>query len=253
MSNDYDDRDRNFSYDRDIRNPRNVAERGRYWRSAGTGAAYGLPYRDSYGNAGRSYDYRDRDEALTRGGRLQTGSRGYGYDEADLYRNSVDDYWPGRWDAYRSYSTPYDNCHARNRYAGERDWWDRASDEVASWFGSDEAEARRRMDAARDGEFRGRGPRGYQRSDSRITEDINDRLTDQPYLDATDIEVSVSNGEVTLSGKVGNRYDKRRAEDIADSVSGVTHVQNNLRVNQAETSSSASGLSINRSAARAVK
>ena len=84
------------------------------------------------------------------------------------------------------------------------------------------------------GQRRGRGPRGYKRSDERIREDVNDRLSDDHFLDASDIEVSVSNGEVTLSGTVNSRADKRRAEDIAESVSAVTHVQNSLRVNRGE-------------------
>jgi hypothetical protein len=70
-------------------------------------------------------------------------------------------------------------------------------------------------------EHRGRGPCGYKRSDDRIREDVNDRLTDDPWIDASDIEVSVSSAEVTLDGTVNNRSDKRRAEDIAESVSGV--------------------------------
>ncbi|MCB5177061.1 BON domain-containing protein [Microvirga lenta] len=77
---------------------------------------------------------------------------------------------------------------------------------------------------------RGRGPRNYRRSDERIQDDVNQRLTDDPYLDASDIEVLVRDQEVTLSGMVHSRLDKRRAEDIAESVSGVAHVQNNLRV-----------------------
>jgi BON domain len=40
----------------------------------------------------------------------------------------------------------------------------------------------------------------------------------------------VSSGEVTLSGMVNSRDEKRRAEDLAENVSGVRHVQNNLRV-----------------------
>ncbi|MCA1603460.1 MAG: BON domain-containing protein, partial [Acidobacteria bacterium] len=67
-----------------------------------------------------------------------------------------------------------------------------------------------------------------------IKEDVNDRLSDHDYLDASDVEVSVDNSEVTLSGTVNGRYEKRLAEDIAESVSGVTHVQNNLRVSQSQ-------------------
>ncbi len=107
---------------------------------------------------------------------------------------------------------------------------------MASWFGNDDA-ARRREQDARQGDqgaqhHRGRGPKGYTRSDDRIREDVNDRLTDDPYVDASEVEVSVSNCEVTLTGTVDSREAKRRAEDCAERVSGVTHVQNNLRVQQ---------------------
>lgn len=61
---------------------------------------------------------------------------------------------------------------------------------------------------------------------------MNDRLTDDPHIDASEIDVSVSNREVTLNGTVNSRFEKRHAEDLAESVSGVGHVQNNLRVQQ---------------------
>jgi osmotically-inducible protein OsmY len=85
-------------------------------------------------------------------------------------------------------------------------------------------------DDARPGDHRGRGPKGYARSDERIREDVSDRLTDDPHVDASEVEVTVQDREVTLSGTVNSRFEKRHAEDIAESVSGVTHVQNNLRV-----------------------
>jgi hypothetical protein len=80
-------------------------------------------------------------------------------------------------------------------------------------------------------DYRGLGPRGYTRSDERIREDVCDRLSDDPLVDASDVEVSVSHSEITLSGTVSSREQKRRAEDCADDVPGVMHVQNNLRVN----------------------
>ncbi len=111
-----------------------------------------------------------------------------------------------------------------------RGFVDRAGDEVRSWFGDEGAERRRAMD-----EHRGKGPKGYQRSDARIEEDVNDRLSDDPALDASNITVLVKESEVTLSGFVSSRYDKRRAEDIAEDISGVRHVQNNLRVNMSSS------------------
>lgn len=72
-----------------------------------------------------------------------------------------------------------------------------------------------RMDRERGGYY-GRGPRGYTRSDERIREDVCDRLCDDPFVDASDMEVNVNNGEVTLTGTIESRDDKRRAEGIAE-------------------------------------
>jgi hypothetical protein len=80
------------------------------------------------------------------------------------------------------------------------------------------------------GPFSGRGPRGYQRTDERLREDVCERLTQDPWIDASDLEVTVRGGEVTLSGAVRDRGDKRHAEDLAERVSGVREVHNNLRV-----------------------
>jgi osmotically-inducible protein OsmY len=76
----------------------------------------------------------------------------------------------------------------------------------------------------------GKGPRGYIRSDQRIREYVGDLLTDNDSLDASAIDVQVEAGEVTLDGTVDTRIAKRHAEDLIDRVSGVKHVQNNLRV-----------------------
>lgn len=88
---------------------------------------------------------------------------------------------------------------------------------------------RRRLAESERG-HRGRGPRGYRRSDERILEDICDRLTEDPLIDATDIEVTVRNSEAVLDGTVTDKLTRRRAEDIADCVSGVVVVINNLRI-----------------------
>jgi osmotically-inducible protein OsmY len=49
----------------------------------------------------------------------------------------------------------------------------------------------------------------------------------------------VKDGEVILSGLVIDRADKRLAEDIAESVSGVKNVQNNLRIGEGRQAESA--------------
>jgi hypothetical protein len=99
---------------------------------------------------------------------------------------------------------------------------------------------------------RGKGPKGYVRSDERIREDVCDYLTDDPYLDAADMEVVVTNCEVTLAGRVGSRHAKHRAEELAERASGVKHVQNNLRIGDRALSSSddAASTTFTRSAPR---
>src|SRR5207237_1123102 len=70
---------------------------------------------------------------------------------------------------------------------------------------------------SREGRFRGRGPRGYQRSDAAIRETICERMTDHPHLDASEIDVMVAaDGVVTLQGTVPDRESKRLAEAITD-------------------------------------
>ncbi len=82
------------------------------------------------------------------------------------------------------------------------------------------------------GMARGKGPKGYTRSEDRIREDVCDCLTDDAHLDAGEIEVQVKSGEVTLSGTVPDRSAKRHAEDIIEHVSGVKNVQNSLRIKE---------------------
>ncbi|HYG86850.1 MAG TPA: BON domain-containing protein [Azospirillum sp.] len=186
--------------------------------------------RDDMENYGRrDYEYR--------GGYRQDLESGREYGRADWGRRYGQgrehpvDYAQGMRDDMRRYARgDYERGYDRGYGRDERGLLERAGDEIASWFGDEDAERRRRQDEARS--HRGRGPRGYIRSDERIHEDVNERLTDDPYVDATDVEVIVSACEVTLNGHVPHRGMKRRAEDIAESVSGVTHVQNNLRVRQ---------------------
>lgn len=106
--------------------------------------------------------------------------------------------------------------HITRRQADEEHAWASPS----SWFGGE-------------GRHRGVGPKGYVRSDERIREMVCDDLMDDPWLDASHIEVAVKDGEVTLSGTVEDRHAKRWAEDVAEHTGGVKHVQNNLRVEAA--------------------
>jgi hypothetical protein len=85
-------------------------------------------------------------------------------------------------------------------------------------------------DGVRPMSYRGRGPKNWRPSDERIRETVNELLTDHDGVDATDVEVVVENGDVTLTGAVGSRWEKRLAEDIAASCRGVHDVHNRLKV-----------------------
>ena len=82
------------------------------------------------------------------------------------------------------------------------------------------------------GGHRGKGPQGYTRSDERIRENVCEALTDDDNVDATNIEVTVRNGEVILTGTVDDRFTKRMAEEVVERVSGVKDVQNQLKVRE---------------------
>jgi osmotically-inducible protein OsmY len=160
--------------------------------------------------------------------------RGYGGDYPDAPRGERWDR-PDRWStddgrAEYGYRGPQDEYTSRPRgygygyrggYTGDP-WrgpnW--AGLPGGSYYGPERAS----------GSHAGRGPKGYQRSDDRIREEVCDRLTDAPHVDASEIEITVRGGEVTLTGSVRERDDKRRAEDLVEHVSGVREVHNNLRV-----------------------
>jgi len=238
---------------------RYLNERNRNYGSSGRGG-YGGSSRD-YGRERTSRGYEGRERSGETYGGTHYGDEygsnyGGGFERGEgRYRDTTDEYsqrssYPGGYRSGESYGQSgrsygdYERGEGRRygqdrgRYEGrggwegrdryesdDRGWWDRLQDTVASWFGDEDAERRRHMERP----YRGRGPKGYRRSDDRIKEDVNDRLS-EGYLDATEVDVSVSGGEVVLSGTVDRRADKLRAEAIAENVSGVLNVENRLRV-----------------------
>ena len=100
-------------------------------------------------------------------------------------------------------------------YAGQGAWSD-----PADW--TPEVEQR-------DAGHRGRGPKGYMRSDERLLETICERLTDDPRIDAVDIEVDVKQQVVTLRGTVDRRHTKYAVEELVENC-GLRDIDNQLRV-----------------------
>ncbi len=75
-----------------------------------------------------------------------------------------------------------------------------------------------------------KGPKGYVRSDERLRDDICERLSDEPWIDLSEVDVHVDEGRVRLEGEVPDRFSKFAIEDIADGAWGVKDVDNRLKV-----------------------
>jgi hypothetical protein len=74
------------------------------------------------------------------------------------------------------------------------------------------------------------GPKGYQRSDERLREDISERLMEARYIDSSEVTVEVSGAKVVLEGTVPERRMKHAIEDLVDACPGVQDIDNRIRV-----------------------
>lgn len=218
-------------------------------RGGGTGE-YGIGQPYPYASRGEQEYGSGRMGGESRGGWQERGGRGEARSEharahARHHRGSwlEDDGWRDRGDdripdvsgpdAGRPYAGPHRaERSARQAYGG-------FSDDIGGrgYRGYDRAEQHdfgAGAPGAMRGGFRGRGPRGYTRSDARIAEDLNETLADDDFIDASDIEVQVKDGVVSLAGTVGHRWMKHRVEDIAEACSGVRDIDNRIRVQRDE-------------------
>jgi hypothetical protein len=245
------DYDRDRGYDRDREYDR------------GYEARYGRDYqRDFRDRDFRDREFRDRDVGREFDGRDDRGWRG-----RPQYSSESNVAWQGQrdWNDNRDYRSGSQYGSGRGSDWGGRDWqreqWDMGDRNPSQGFtggyggafGRSYAEAGDRMngpagsggygsgqsrewsgwsgDVSRDASrsFAGRGPRNYRRSDQRLEEEVNEALMRHHEIDASDVEVRVENGEVTLSGEVEDRRAKRLAEDVAEQVMGVRDVHNHLK------------------------
>jgi hypothetical protein len=162
-------------------------------------------------------DWRFRRSGISRGDRERErwGSRpeSRGYREVERDFGFRGEYAPG------GRGGTYQNWDERPRYATYPRRDGGSGYERSSWTG---------------GQFSGRGPRGYRRSDERIWEEACEILAHYGELDASEIDVQVRDGEVTLEGTVDSRWSKRLAEDLLEDVRGVHDVHNRLRVQRVQ-------------------
>jgi hypothetical protein len=162
------------------------------------------------------------------------------YDQRDLYtRNArIDDEGYGRGPRFHPEigSYAYTREAPRERRA-EEDLEEHYAREAWPWrnYGFHDGEIPRRRsvwDRIRRvlGPHTGKRPKNWRRPDAPIHDDVCVALSEHGDIDATDIEVTVKDGEVTLEGTVRDRGSKRAAEDVAAQVRGVSDVHNRLTI-----------------------
>jgi osmotically-inducible protein OsmY len=180
-------------------------------------------------------DYRQRDLETSQG----SGSMERQSDDWGQARGQAGNRWTGYVVPYRYYGPGYRGVgYYSVMYHGpsggdaesERGEFDQRNVDYGQGQGAGAAWTGRQAQSSMTGGYAGRGPKGYQRSDQRVQEDVNDRLMANDQVDASGIEVKVKGGEVTLMGTVDDRVQKRIAEDIAESVMGVRDVMNQIKV-----------------------
>jgi osmotically-inducible protein OsmY len=164
--------------------------------------------------------------------------RGYGSERSQSddfnarpeYRGSENE-WQGGSSFNDRWKNAYDPSFGRSSQGGRYGSQDQVQDrDDARWWNEMAGRPGAESYGGQTGQHRGRGPRGYRRSDDRIHEDVCECLTDDDRIDASNVQVTVKECEVTLSGTVNSREEKRRAEDLIERLSGVRDVHNMLRV-----------------------
>jgi osmotically-inducible protein OsmY len=262
-SSDWNDRDRGYEGDRSYAGSGYAEEtgyrrEGRNERDDSGAQQRGYPYQGSGPGRGRgaqSFDYnrgddygreqqdsysewvgtRGRDEADDGGGYYGTGHQGGGFGTAagsraisrspyeptssgiDFYGRSTDRGADSRWQSQgQRGGRDYGGERGGSGYGGQSDYGSQR-------YGTESYGGRQQS-------FRGRGPKGYQRSDERLKELVCETLMEDPDIDAGEVSIEVSGGVVTLTGTAEDRRTKYLIEEAAESVSGVKDINNQLRL-----------------------
>jgi hypothetical protein len=190
-------------------------------------------YRSTYRHGGPSAGYRGGSRE-DRGGaqryEFENDAYGQGYWPAG-YENDWGPYGPsesyGREDEGYGNPSQY-SAHESGRFRGVSRGRPRQSMYGAGSAWTSESG----MTGESRGPHRGKGPKGYTRSDERLKEIVSERLMDDPDIDASDITIEVAGQTVTLSGTVESRPIKYQVEELIENC-GVEDVVNNLRIRRA--------------------
>jgi hypothetical protein len=205
----------------------------------------GEPWQSGYYGQGRRWSGQPFSDSGSR-------QRGPGFDDSRARGRSTRDERYTRQESGFS-SSPYDSGDFGGWYGGDTGMGDPGSSQFGvppggTWqSGSEQAQRFRDRGAygtssiPNAGPFSGRGPRGYQRSDDRIREDVCEVLTHHGAIDASDMDVEVHDGTVILRGSTESGRVRRLTEELVEDVPGVRDVQNELRVRPRDASPSYGG------------
>lgn len=208
--------------------PRDRSGQSQSWRERGEGyGQFGGPgmtrgqgyYASQRARGGQNWQGRYGNVESSRSGDA-SGYAGYPQYQSDESAGGA----PGGWHGGTEWG--YESGRQRSQYSSGGEFGGRSG----TWGGSGSQTGQQQSQRY------GRGPKGYNRTDERIREEICDRMMAATHYDKDEIEVSVQGGEVTLSGTVCCRSDKFAAEETAESVMGVSDVINQLRVKRSEGS-----------------
>jgi len=204
------------------------SSRGSYSSSYGD---YGRESGRDFGRGEYGRDY-GRDQGRDFG-------RDFNRDFSRDYDNEASDRWsrPSRSQHFQERNEPRYRSDAyrdwENTSIGHADWGRRSGDSNNQQGSYDQSWNRGSSDQqSRFNDQKSRWPKNFKRNDERLKDDIHEELIRHGGIDASDIEVQVKEGEVTLVGHVSSRQDKRLAEELAEKVLGVHDVQNQLKVKQ---------------------
>ena len=196
---------------------------------------------------------RERHEELNRGDYRDDFGRDGRRHFASPVEDRRDHYDPAEradWERRRGERAAWERSGEHGGFGSEYDAWSSGAGIASAGFGFGPKERPRRGGSAHEDwqvtrpargrgawagdwaseDHRGRGPKGYRRSDERIREEICDLLSDDRSVDASEIVVEVRDGEVTLTGQVPSREQKHHARECVEHVRGVNDVFNQLRV-----------------------
>jgi osmotically-inducible protein OsmY len=212
----------------------NPSQRGYPQGGNYTGQGYGSPNQGYTRNYGNDYDDRsyqgDQDHDSQRGGYPRQQPSGY-----PDYSTPQNTGYGGRSPQSRGYQGQRNDYGYGTQDRGnidsvlDRDWSSYSgnrSESAGSRYGNQYGPGRGYQQQQG---TRRQGPKGYQRSDDRIREQMVERFMESD-VELQDVECDVKDGIVSLSGTVKSRHCRHELENIADSVWGVKEVNNNIKI-----------------------